>query len=133
MVLHTLNAEYQPNHASLIADDGSVDFLQESNHATPTTLHSKVAADAIPTKQLRSQGVIITPDRLSRSSIDSSSSTGSFSDEDLSKGPIKTAHKIREEMGFEKPEPLLVENPRRFVLFPIQDNEVCVMALVSIV
>lgn len=31
----------------------------------------------------------------------------------------------RKEMdGSLKPEPLLVENPGRFVLFPIQDNEV---------
>lgn len=31
----------------------------------------------------------------------------------------------RKEMeGTLKPEPLLIENPGRFVLFPIQDNEV---------
>lgn len=30
----------------------------------------------------------------------------------------------KETDGSLKPEPLLVENPGRFVLFPIQDNEV---------
>ena len=36
----------------------------------------------------------------------------------------KTDHKILEERGFPEEEPLLKENPQRFVLFPIQDNEV---------
>jgi hypothetical protein len=37
---------------------------------------------------------------------------------------IKTDHKLAEEAGTLAPEPLLTENPRRFVLFPIQDSEV---------
>jgi hypothetical protein len=37
---------------------------------------------------------------------------------------VKTAHKIAEESGMHAPEPLLTENPHRFVLFPIQDNDV---------
>jgi len=36
----------------------------------------------------------------------------------------KTAHKLEEEAGFDSLEPLLMENKRRFVLFPIQDNEI---------
>jgi hypothetical protein len=36
----------------------------------------------------------------------------------------KTDHKRAEEAGWHKEEPLLKENPHRFVLFPIQDNEV---------
>lgn len=35
----------------------------------------------------------------------------------------KTDHKLREESGELAPEPLLVENPHRFVLFPIKDND----------
>ena len=31
----------------------------------------------------------------------------------------------REMDGSLKPEPMLIENPGRFVLFPIQDDEVC--------
>lgn len=37
----------------------------------------------------------------------------------------KTDHKVAEENGTLLPEPLLTENPHRFVIFPIQDNEVC--------
>ena len=36
----------------------------------------------------------------------------------------KTEHKLAEERGELADEPLLKENPHRFVLFPIQDNEV---------
>jgi len=37
---------------------------------------------------------------------------------------VKTAHKLQEENGDFAEEPLLKANPHRFVLFPIQDNEV---------
>jgi hypothetical protein len=36
----------------------------------------------------------------------------------------KTEHKLAEERGELADEPLLKENPHRFVLFPIQDDEV---------
>lgn len=36
----------------------------------------------------------------------------------------KTESKIKEEQGLMADEPLLKENPHRFVIFPIQDNEV---------
>lgn len=36
----------------------------------------------------------------------------------------KTEHKLQEEQGLMDDEPLLKENPYRFVLFPIEDNEV---------
>ena len=36
----------------------------------------------------------------------------------------KTDHKLKEERGELEPEPLLVENPHRFVIFPISDNDV---------
>jgi hypothetical protein len=35
-----------------------------------------------------------------------------------------SAHKKAELAGRHVPEPLLMDNPNRFVLFPIQDNEV---------
>lgn len=46
----------------------------------------------------------------------------------------KTEHKLQEERGELETEPLLKENPHRFVIFPIQDNDVgllltCVSAL----
>ena len=37
---------------------------------------------------------------------------------------VKTDHKLAEENGELQPEPLLQENPRRFVLFPIQDDDI---------
>jgi ribonucleoside-diphosphate reductase subunit M2 len=37
---------------------------------------------------------------------------------------MKTDHKLKEERGELAPEPLLVENPHRFVIFPINDNDV---------
>jgi hypothetical protein len=37
---------------------------------------------------------------------------------------LKTKHKQAEDNGELAPEPLLTENPHRFVLFPIQDSEV---------
>ena len=36
----------------------------------------------------------------------------------------KTEHKLKEERGELAPEPLLVTNPHRFVIFPIKDNDV---------
>lgn len=36
----------------------------------------------------------------------------------------KTDHKMQEDHGLMDDEPLLKENPHRFVIFPIQDNEV---------
>jgi hypothetical protein len=36
----------------------------------------------------------------------------------------KTEQRLREERGELVPEPLLLSNPHRFVIFPIQDNEV---------
>lgn len=38
----------------------------------------------------------------------------------------KTQHKVDENEGRHAVEPLLKENPNRFVLFPIQDNDVSV-------
>ena len=42
----------------------------------------------------------------------------------------KTDHKLLEESGALVPEPLLVENPHRFVIFPIQDNDVSLFYLI---
>jgi hypothetical protein len=66
----------------------------------------------------------------STGSISSGSSSASFEHEiaDLEKKMEKasiTEHRRLELEGKLKPEPLLVENPNRFVLFPIQNIEVC--------
>ena len=63
---------------------------------------------------------------LPRKKIDDDSSTTpseDFSEDASTTKIVKTEHKIFEESDdFE--EPLLKENPHRFVLFPIQDNDV---------
>lgn len=45
-------------------------------------------------------------------------------DESVTEQGKATDHKVLYDSGKLEPEPLLVANPRRFVLFPIQDNEV---------
>ena len=66
---------------------------------------------------------VVTPSPVSLTRSDSSSSSEDF--ELTIKKIVKTAHKLREESGEFAEEPLLKANPHRFVLFPIQDNEVC--------
>jgi len=79
-----------------------------------------------------------TPETLNTSSSSSISATSSSSDSQSSfdefaemttalddvKAIAPSAHRQLEMAGKLAPEPLLVENPRRFVLFPIQNNEV---------
>lgn len=82
---------------------------------------------------------INTPETLNTSSSSSISVTSSSSDSQSSSldefAEIRTAmddvkvvapsvHRQLEMAGKLEPEPLLVENPKRFVLFPIQNNEV---------
>mmetsp|Transcript_24214 Transcript_24214/g.31432 ORF Transcript_24214/g.31432 Transcript_24214/m.31432 type:complete len:126 (+) Transcript_24214:143-520(+) len=38
--------------------------------------------------------------------------------------PVKSVYKIKEEKGELLPEPLLADNPSRFVVFPIQHNDI---------
>lgn len=55
-------------------------------------------------------------------------------DESVTEQGKATDHKVFYDSGKMEPEPLLVANPRRFVLFPIQDNEVCmIISFVSFV
>ena len=77
-----------------------------------------------------SRAVLVTPTKSVASSVDDVES--SFEDE-ASQGDeasttvvkllSKTEHKLKEEQGLVD-EPLLKENPHRFVIFPIQDNDV---------
>lgn len=47
-------------------------------------------------------------------------------DESVTEQGKVTDHKVLYDSGKMEAEPLLIANPRRFVLFPIQDNEVCI-------
>lgn len=117
MVMQTLdNSNLSPKAAAIGDDTG---FLDESNM---NYFRSKDAAiNNTPTKPPRA--VMVSP---GSPSLSSGSSTGSDSEEfstDIKK-ILKSEHKRAEEAGEHFPEPLLVENPGRFVLFPIEDNEV---------
>lgn len=100
---------------------------------------SKLDANRTPIKSSSLVNVV------SPASMDSNSSMGSLEGEDELMVQ-KTEHKLKEEAGMV--EPLLQENPHRFVLFPIQDNDVskserpeieetvtveCILTLISLV
>lgn len=117
MVMQTVNDSHMGKKIAII-DDDSADFLNENNNTLITNIKST------PPRPINKTVVQVSPESLrSLSSTDSSSEEGS---DDLSSEVkiLKTEHKQAEESGRHLPEPLLVENPNRFVLFPIQDNEI---------
>ena len=71
---------------------------------------------------------VISPNGSSAASTNSSVSSDDASVEDISssigKDILMSDHRKAEVAGRFVPEPLLMDNPNRFVLFPIQDNEV---------
>lgn len=82
----------------------------------------------IPTDSILVGPAFHSPSKVSLS--DESSHTGvtdlddDFDASTMIKAITKSDHKIAEERGFHVAEPLLRENPHRFVLFPIEDDEV---------
>jgi hypothetical protein len=69
---------------------------------------------------------LVTP---TKEDLRNASETDSLVSEESTETPTKllvqkTDHKLREERGDLEPDPLLKENPHRFVIFPIQDNDV---------
>jgi ribonucleoside-diphosphate reductase subunit M2 len=102
--------------------DRSTSFLDETNHLTSQmakvtdTPDPKMPPSAIVSPSARSNG----------SSVSSASSVSSEEDisSSLGKAILQSDHKKAEIAGRFVPEPLLIENPNRFVLFPIQDNEI---------
>lgn len=113
------------------------------------THHSVAArspADLESPKIMKSRVVdFLTPQTQSPASSECSitSSSGSSSDsvssneqsdhqeigvkgeEVIHRSVVVTEHRVQELEGKHEPEPLLAENPGRFVLFPIQNLEVC--------
>lgn len=82
----------------------------------------------IPTDSVLVGPAFHSPSKVSLS--DESSHTGATDfDDDFDASTMiqaitKSDHKLAEERGFHVAEPLLKENPHRFVLFPIEDDEV---------
>jgi len=104
-------------------------FLDDSK--SPVTLQDSKSATTITTSAMTpfkgiTMPVSVTPSNSSlSSSVSSCSSVDSESEElSVSNQIMQTDHKRAEMAGFHKPEPLLVENPNRFVLFPIEDNDI---------
>ena len=134
-----------PNHqdrqltsmmSNLSSDSASEHFNSGASHVV--NLASKLDAKPLGTPPRRTKpasSMMISPDTTDisdKSLSDDSSHTGStgsdldeFDASTMIKRIGKSDHKIAEEMGFPVQEPLLKENPHRFVLFPIEDNEVC--------
>ena len=81
-----------------------------------------------PAKSLAKPAAVVSPEPADSPSVSSGSSADSLDDTNdiVSKQVQVSKHKLDELAGRHVEEPLLRENPGRFVLFPIQDNEVSV-------
>lgn len=75
-----------------------------------------------PVKSLATSAVV-SPEPADSPSVSSGSSVDSLDDTNNKQVQV-SKHKLDELAGRHLEEPLLKENPGRFVLFPIQDNEV---------
>lgn len=94
--------------------------LDESNRMNP---------NKTPAKSLATSAAVVSPVAADSPSVSSGSSVDSLDDTTNivnSKQVQISKHKLDELAGRHLEEPLLKENPGRFVLFPIQDNEVSV-------
>jgi hypothetical protein len=100
-----------------ITDSFTVMFLDETNNQTATATATAVAPT--PAKGIKA----VNPVSPKSPASDSSSSSSVASEIESS---LVSVHKIAELEGRHAEEPLLRENPNRFVLFPIQDADVSV-------
>jgi hypothetical protein len=98
-----------------ITDSFTVMFLDETNNQTATA----TAVAPTPAKGIKA----VNPVSPKSPASDSSSSSSVASEIESS---LVSVHKIAELEGRHAEEPLLRENPNRFVLFPIQDADVSV-------
>ena len=82
------------------------------------------AAPVVSKEPTAANAALVTPTK-SVGGSDADSLTSDESVETPTKFLVqKTDHKLAEERGELQAEPLLQENPHRFVIFPIQDNDV---------
>lgn len=120
---------------SNVSSDSSSDHFNPRKDKL-VNLTSKLDAKSLSTPPRRTapgNTMVVSPDITDasvKSLSDDSSHTGStgsevdeFDASTVIKRIGKSDHKIAEEQGFPVQEPLLKENPHRFVLFPIADNE----------
>jgi hypothetical protein len=120
----------------------STESFQENNYSSPITMPVETLLNDVvlmkvdsnekenmssPRNSLSTPTAVVSPDHSNSSIVSSNGSEGSLDDDEQLKTDMKprmTDHKLAELAGKHLPEPLLMENPRRFVLFPIQDNDV---------
>jgi hypothetical protein len=107
--------------AIMTADTLSNEFditlnLDESN---------RMNVNKTPAKSLATSAAVVSPEPADSPSVSSGSSVGSLDDTNVVNKQVHVSkHKLDELAGRHLEEPLLKENPGRFVLFPIQDNDV---------
>jgi hypothetical protein len=77
--------------------------------------------------------ISVSPDQSfdDNSSTEASSTGGADASDDSRMLVARTEHKILELQGMMDDEPLLMKNPHRFVIFPIQDNDVSELPVVD--
>jgi hypothetical protein len=97
----------------------------DSNKTTKEILMNESAASTT------TGAVLVTP---TKEELRNTSETDSLTSEESTETPFKflvekTDHKLQEERGELELDPLLKENPHRFVIFPIQDNDVGVYGI----
>jgi hypothetical protein len=112
-----------------------LDYLNSTNQFGPTCTPLLIT----PPTSCRSRGTNTTAPNSEMSAVsskldyllltddtddDDDESLGT-TEENLQKKNQPTEHKLLYDKGMIEQEPLLTPNPHRFVLFPIQDNEVC--------
>ena len=88
-----------------------------NNSANKTPAKSLVTSD---------KAAVVSPEPVDSPSVSSEPSVDSLDEANNNKQVQVSKHKLDELAGRHLEEPLLKENPGRFVLFPIQDNEVSV-------
>ena len=126
-----LDRTLQPMVSNISSESGSKHMQNDHDKA----FGLKLAADNKKTPtcfSIPTDSVLVGPtcSSPSKSLSDDSSHTNTTDTDDefdastLIKQISKSDHKIAEERGFHVAEPLLKENPHRFVLFPIEDDEV---------
>ena len=87
---------------------------------------NRMNGNKTPAKSLAKGAAVVSPEPADSPSVSSGSSVDSLDNttEVTNKQVQVSKHKLDELAGRHAEEPLLKENPGRFVLFPIQDNDV---------
>lgn len=111
-------------------DNDTSDNKQITSTTVDTTAASDLPAVVTPTKESCDVTLDDTSTEETSSQEDNAGSNGSVASADRTQMLVrKTEHKLLEEQGALDDEPLLKSNPHRFVIFPIQDNDVRVIEI----